>query len=479
VNKLLLLVGASTRSQLRWAKQHIYLWLILAPMVVGMTFFTASRVAENLPSWQPSRPLIVALAIVVEALLIAISLSRASSELYHLRRAEAYFDALPISQSTHLNAAFIARLARTTAFAAIVLVAHARFAQGKLTDATSLIALALVVILTSLAEMFAAINWIHWNHKKEIGAATLASAVLLISAALGGSVIAVAFKPDYFSRQTRLWLFVSSAVWSAALYLIAYASHERWRASDMEYAKRLQAPNRLSLVSARLVARRFSPAVATQIARDLRLTLRAFSSAAYVVSAVAALWVVLMVVMIITGSLPRYAVSEGFLEATWRPESMAIKFACVFSTATIAAIVPVLVAYELPMMWLERATGVTGLDIMQAKLWYTRIVTLPAPILAWAAGYLTGKAPLVYGPLLFVECLLLWLLVSTIMGGLAFEIPNRPGIAIIVMLTIALAAGLFSSLLWLVTIIAYAQAKDTLIERGRHRAKYYLITEGD
>jgi hypothetical protein len=247
----------------------------------------------------------------------------------------------------------------------------------------------------------------------------------------------------------------------------------------MEYAKRIESPNRLSLISARLVPGRFSPSVAAQLARDLRLTLRAFSSAVYVVAAVAALLIALMALMIATDSLPQYRASEGFLEATWRPASMAIKFTCVFATATLAAIVPVLVAYELPMMWLDRATGVSGLDIMQAKLWYARIVSLPAPLAAWAAGYLTGKAPAAYGPLLLIECLLLWLLVSTIMGGLAFEIPNRPGIAIIVMLTIALAAGLFASLLWLVAIIGYVQVKDTLLDRGRHRVKYYLITEGD
>jgi hypothetical protein len=247
----------------------------------------------------------------------------------------------------------------------------------------------------------------------------------------------------------------------------------------MEYARRLQSPNRFSVVSARVIERRFSPKVAAQLARDLQLTLRAFSSAVYVALAIFALWVAILVALLAAGALPQYKVSEGFLEMSWLPASMAIKFACVFATVSLASLVSVLIAYELPMMWLERATGVTGLDILQAKLWYARIVSLPAPVIVWAAGTLTGKSPFAYAAPLLAECLMLWLLVSTVMGGMSFEIPNRPGLALIIMIIMGVAAGLMASLLWIVALLIYVQAKDTLTKRGRHRARYYLITEGD
>ncbi len=479
MKKLLLLIGASARSQLRWAGEHIYIWMVLAPIVLGLTCFTASRVATNLPAWQPSPLLIIILAALIVALLIAVTLSRASSELYHLRRAESYFDALPIDEAIHLRAALITRLSRTAALALVALIFHARFGGGELFDPVTLIALALFAVITSLAEIHAAMNWIHWDHKKDFAAAIIASIILLVSAGVSGALLAIAFRPEYFSQSFKLWLAFACILFIIALYLITHRSHSRWRASDMEYARRLESPNRLSVAVARAIERRFAPKTAAQVARDLQLTLRAFSSAVYVVAAVFALWVVALVVALTTNALPPIDVREGFLETTWRVEAMAIKFACVFAIASIGALVPVLVAYELPMMWVERAAGTTGLDLLEAKLRYARIITLPAPFIIWLAGLLTGRAPLVYALPLLAECLLLWFLVSTVIGSLAFEIPNRPGIAIIVTTTTGMAAGLISSMLWLVGIIIYIQAKDSLIERGRHRARYYLITEGD
>ena len=41
--KLLLLAGAAFRSGGRWARQHLYVLLLLTPMVAGMTYMTAGR----------------------------------------------------------------------------------------------------------------------------------------------------------------------------------------------------------------------------------------------------------------------------------------------------------------------------------------------------------------------------------------------------------------------------------------------------
>src|ERR1700754_4729264 len=47
VNKLRLIIAASFRSQLRWASEHIYYWLVLGPVVIGFTTFTVARVVGN------------------------------------------------------------------------------------------------------------------------------------------------------------------------------------------------------------------------------------------------------------------------------------------------------------------------------------------------------------------------------------------------------------------------------------------------
>ena len=53
---------------------------------------------------------------------------------------------------------------------------------------------------------------------------------------------------------------------------------------------------------------------------------------------------------------------------------------------------------------------------------------------------LTRQVPAVYMLPLLAECLWLWWMVSSLVGWLAFEMPTRPGLAIIVLTTAQLAA---------------------------------------
>jgi hypothetical protein len=161
------------------------------------------------------------------------------------------------------------------------------------------------------------------------------------------------------------------------------------------------------------------------------------------------------------------------------PQIVAIKLACVLAVVSIASLLPVLIAFELPHMWLERAAGTTGLDLLRAKLWYARFLTMPAPLIVWLAGALTGTAPFYYSLPLLAECLWLWWLLSSLMGALSFEMPTRPDLAIIVIGTLGLALGLLAAMLWPVGLIVYPQAMHSLVERGRERARYYMITEAE
>src|SRR6185503_6216224 len=213
-------------------------------LVVGFTYFTVARVINNLPPLEPSPSVAVAFAALFEAVLIALSLSRASAEIYHLRRAESYFDALPVDTATHLRAAIITRLIRTSFVAVAALLAHSRASAGAVLDLNNLLPFIIFIILTSLAEVFAALNWIHWGHVKDKLAAFVAIAIVLITIVLGAALLALIIKPDYFSQTFALWLIIGSAVWSASVCFIVHRMHERWRASDIEYAKRLQSASR-------------------------------------------------------------------------------------------------------------------------------------------------------------------------------------------------------------------------------------------
>lgn len=479
VKHLRLLIGATLRSQLRWARQHIYYWLVLGPLVIGFTFMTIARVVNNLPPWQPSLATLFAVATLFELALIALNLSRASIEIYHLRRPEAYFDALPLATRTHWQAALITRLGRTTVVAFAGLIAHALTGGARMIEATNLLPFLLFIAVTSLAELFAALNWIHWGHTQAARASGVALLILFPIMALGGALLTAVIKPDIFSPPERLWLAVVAAFSCVALMAISDFLHQRWRAFDIEYVKRLQSTSRWKLFRAQTLARRFPPVVAAQLARDLQLTVRAFSSAVYVVAGIAALVIVGLIVAFTTNLLPVGNPSGGILDATWLPQVLAIKSACVVVTVVLAALVPTLVAYELPMMWVERATGIAGLDLCQAKLWYARVVTLPAPFVVWVAGMLVGHVPGAYGIGVLVECLFLWWMISSLIGLLAFEMPTRPGLAIIVLTNMGLAAGALAVMFWPVGLIIYVQVMHSLTERGRALARLHLMMEDD
>jgi hypothetical protein len=130
-------------------------------------------------------------------------------------------------------------------------------------------------------------------------------------------------------------------------------------------------------------------------------------------------------------------------------------------------------------MWLERAAGTTGLDLLAAKICYSRFLTSPAPLIIWIVGSLTGLVPGFYVLPLLAECLWLWWLVSSLVGVLSFEMPTRADLAIIVNGTLGLAIGLVSAMFWPVGLIVYPQAMHSLVARGRQRARYYMITEAE
>lgn len=480
MKKLWLVIWASVREQLRWAGQHLYTLLILTPLIAGISYATVGRLAEEAPAWQPSLEVSLLLTSAFVFSLIGLSLTRASTEIYHLRRPESVLDALPVSFSTHLNAALLKRVTRTALLGLFVLILRKLLGEGRVFELSLLATLAVFILLIALAEVLAALGWIHWGHTKKglVGFCVMLTGV--VSAMLSGALLVWLLRPFVFAAQSLRLLVMCSAVWCVALYLLTIVLHGRWRAADIEYAKRLQASS--SNVGARAASylqRKFERAVAAQLARDLQLTFRAFSSAVYVALFICALWVAALLAVLITGLLPESG-QAGWIEATWLPPVIAVKAACVLVSATSAMLVSVLVAYQLPYFWLERATGATGRQMWETKLWYARIVSLHAPLVVWIVGVLTGTIPLFYALPLLAECVWLWWLVSTLIGALAFEVPDRPELAIVLMISSGVMVGLFISAFWPVGFVLYAMnIVRGITERGHARAKYCLLTEED
>jgi hypothetical protein len=339
------------------------------------------------------------------------------------------------------------------------------------------VGLILLLALIAASEIYGAINWIHWNHARGLAAGLVALAALLSSAAVAGPIVAMILHGRMLPRG---WLLLLLAGLGAFSFMVAaHLQFRRWRLADMEFARRLRTVKNSRLPFSGVMSRRLSRSVAAEVMRDLKLTIRGFSSAVYVATALGLLWPLALLVALDSNLLPAQARPSSWLDATWLPPVMAVKAACLLEACTLAALVPVIVAYELPHLWLERAIGTTGLDVSSAKLWYARLVSLPGVLVTCVAGLLSFSVPPYYAVPLIVECLFLWWFTSSMIGLFAFELPTRPGLAIVLMATVALAFGAISALAWPAGLIVYGQSMHGLTERARIRARFYLMTEAE
>jgi hypothetical protein len=509
--KLFLLANAELRDRWRWARQHLYALLILGPLVLGMTYMTLSRAASyDLVLETPSLAVQVLIAVLSVLAVIALNLSRASREIYHLRQPAIISEALPVERVTHLHLALLARMGRALVFGLVLLVLHSLGRDRLVTDIFALAALLLFVVLIALSEVYAALNWIHWGHMRDKQAAGLALVVLLATAALGGLLLLIFFNPAINTKiaaslaapvlklaalggASVIYIaYAKGCLLAGIVYLLARRSHERWRATDIDYAQRLREGGRLKLDAIRIFNRRMPESVAAMLERDLRLTLRTFSSAVYVAEGLCVLLILMLLILLNADVLPSGPefigglMALGWASATWLPAVISIKLACVLAVAALSSVLPMLVYYQLPHMWLERATGATGECVWKAKLWYARLVTLPVVLLIYTVGVVAGMTggqgggvPLYYVAPLLAECLWLWWLASTAVGALAFEIPDRPELSIVLILTVSISTGTLTAVLWPMGLAFYGMGFARAAARGGARARYYLTTEGE
>ncbi|HEX8351789.1 MAG TPA: hypothetical protein VF611_02615, partial [Pyrinomonadaceae bacterium] len=334
-----------------------------------------------------------------------------------------------------------------------------------------------VAVLAS-GEVLSALGWVRWSHRRGRAQGAASLAAFAACALVAGLLLADVVRPGGLTLAGRTSLVVCGVLTAAALSALAFVAHARWRAADAEFAKRLGARERwggfVEWVAGRACGGRKE--LAAQLARDLRLTLRGFSSAVYAAAGVCVLVFLLLVALLAGGAVPA-GEAEGWTSATWLPRVLAVKFACVLGAASLASLLPVLVAHQRPHFWLERSAGLDGEDAWRAKLYLARVVTSPAPAAAWVAGVACGAVPGSYAVPLLAECAWLWWVVSTAAGGLAFEMPDQPGLALVLTLCAALAAGGLAAVAWPAGLAIYAMGVQPLCLRGVERAQFYLKGE--
>jgi hypothetical protein len=108
MHQLRLIAGAWLLEGGRWARENLYALLVLGPLVLGMTYFGVGRMVRE-AAWSPTEAQTLLAGLLAAACLVALSLSRASVEVYHVRRPEWVLDALPVSMNVQLSAALARR----------------------------------------------------------------------------------------------------------------------------------------------------------------------------------------------------------------------------------------------------------------------------------------------------------------------------------------------------------------------------------
>lgn len=472
MHQLRLIAGAWLLEGGRWARENLYALLVLGPLVLGMTYFGVGRMVRE-AVWSPTETQTLVAGIAAAACLVALSLSRASVEVYHVRRPEWVLDALPVSKGAQLSAALLRRSGHACAAGATALVL--RWLAGGSFGAAVFVSGALLVCVLASGEVLSALVWVRWSHRRGVARAVAVMFSVAACALAAGELLASVVRPGGLTLLSMTALLVCGALTAVVQAALAFVVHARWRAEDAEFAKRLGARERWGAFVERL-ARRVCGGreeLAAQLARDLRLVLRGFSSAVYAAAGVSALLIVLLVALL-AGGVVAEGEAEGFGSMTWLPRVLAVKFACVLATAALSTLVPVLVAHQEPHLWLERSVGLKGEDAWRAKLYLARVLTAPAAAAVWVAGVVCGAVPVAYALPLLAECAWLWWLVSTAAGGLAFEMPAQPGLALILVLCAGLAAGGLTAFLWPIGLAIYGFAVQPVCMRGAMRADLHF-----
>src|SRR5262249_31220724 len=129
----------------------------------------------------------------------------------------------------------------------------------------------------------------------------------------------------------------------------------------------------------------------------------------------------------------------------YRPDAAtietAVQAACALAALALASLAPALIKHQLAFLSIDRALPIRGIEMYKSKLWYARLLSLPAPIASLIVAIAFGsQAPAAYA-FLFVKLLLVWLLTASITGALSFEILSRPQLAILFIAVANIAAA--------------------------------------
>ncbi len=464
---------------------HWFSVVVLAPMIVaGFYFILEPNVVQaggwlrrGAPDWTGAD--LAAAGFLLSAALVAAGLPSALRHAYALGLPEAYLDALPISADARFRALLAGQLLRNVpAWIGLAAIFHLLASEGQDallpslgTTLTVILEVAALQILTALTLVHRA--WLRPARLLAIGASIVLICVLVRFEPLAGLLLLPLLPAASFFQAAMVaalevdlvpsgWLsqWPAQAAGALAIGVLAWGAYRNWRDAEVERAEEAIGRKAFTIAGLDALLRgRFGAEVGAQLARDLRLTLRAATPAVWTCSAAALLFL---------GAMPTAIVNR------WAPEQwMAVLLLTLTGLAvfSLSAIAPVLLQRQAPALWTEHASGVSPEDMLKARKYFTLIVSFPAAVLACAVLPLYPGS---WGAAVWfaARAALAWISVSTMVGAAAFDVAAAPGLGLMLMgLASAGVCGMYGfNELFPIGLFLYAYLMHHLSERAESAA---------
>ena len=458
---------------------------MLGPLIIGAVAWVGERYLDLLRpaalSWLSEPASVVSTPSLALALLLApIFWPSALRELF----GHGTLDALPVPETSRLAATLIS-MASQIVWPLVALAGVLAVLQQRAPTAGELVGLAAGLVLlawvdTLLAALLVHVGWARAGRVLALGGIGAVCAfgpwpalrfVLwpwgLAGASLHGSLAASAGSIDI--PATGLALVTVAAVLGVL--------HLRWRRQDLERGQSAEVSARhdaswlrLPAFLERLVGERWPGPLRALLHRDLVLVIRRFSPAVHLAAGLGLTFMALAVVAL-DRRLP--------LEPSWRLQAMIA--GATLAVLASASLVPFLLHRQLPVFWLEKATGVPLEQVWSAKVWLALLLALPGFVfgatLILAFGPSVEPAPMLMRLQAVGQLFLCSVVVSSLIGLASFEIATEPLIGTLWSGLVALSlASLFVlyPLGWWLWLLAYGWAA---FEVGKRASRRVRLTE--
>lgn len=481
-----ILLARSTLGR-RWIAEHAFILFVLGPILVGVVLWTSEQylhtgrtlLASRLAADAASAPGVVGWSL---ALILALTLWPVSlREAFGARPGEDLLDALPVAERVRFTATLAVVQVRAVAPVALLLAAAvsmhaARSGVDALRWGAELgLAGAIVACLDlAVAHLLARAGWLSGGRLLALaGTVVVAASVPGLRVLLAPLWLPARLVESVLARSLGVpasmpsWTYGAGVCEILILLGLAGALSLRYRRRDLErvahVARSRRRLTRLPLPTAfeRRIEARLGGAVSASLRRDLRLILRRFSPVVPLALAVAG----------VTSALAMRLALDGTVVAEWRAELLVAGF--VLALLAIVAIVPFLLADQLPQLWIERSTGVSPQQVWWGKALLSGLLSLLP--LTFGSALLILSLPLSESWLAVLQFVCSGLVVAAMVGASVFEIAEEPRLGLILAAFPALALACLillypvASVLWLA---GAGWAVGEMVKRSARRVRF-------